>query len=133
MAASITVSLKLMFCLLSKKVVHCLCIVKKVKKYNFLYSLSRKRYCENVKIGPKEVCTEKVNVHVFVTNKGISETPTELTFCDRCFAKTFRCRPRRIKIVFLFFAASALKRFFWGPRGGFLSLLWYYYVLHIAQ
>ena len=82
MAASITVSLKLMFCLLSKKVVHCLCIYKKVKKYNFLYSLSRKRYCENVKIGPKEVCTEKVNVHVFVTNKGISETPTELTSCS---------------------------------------------------
>ena len=59
-----------------------MCIVKKVKKYNFLYSLSRKRYCENVKIGPKEVCTEKVNVHVFVTNKGISETPTELTSCS---------------------------------------------------
>ena len=82
MAASITVSLKLMFCLLSKKVVHCLCIVKKVKKSNFLYSLSRKRYCENVKIGPKEVCTEKANFHVFVTNKGISETPTELTSCS---------------------------------------------------
>ena len=56
--------------------------LQKSKKYHFLYSLSRKRYCENVKIGPKEVCTEKANFHVFVTNKGISETPTELTSCS---------------------------------------------------